>query len=58
MKGQKHHFALGHEASMKISDTGKFIATEEFTVQCYLRRQSEHVTDMNLNFTQSLILEH
>jgi len=32
VKGQKHHFALGHEASKNIFDTRKFIATEKFTV--------------------------
>lgn len=32
VKDQKHQFALVHEASMKIFDTGKFTATEEFTV--------------------------
>jgi len=32
VNGQKHHFALVHEASMKIFDTGKFMATEKFTV--------------------------
>ena len=30
VKGQKHHFALGHETSMKIFDTRKFTATEKF----------------------------
>lgn len=32
VKSHKHHFALGYEASMKIFDTGKFIAIEKFTV--------------------------